>query len=138
VTTAGDLVGSGYLQRVHGMIEQKNHPAAQYWAERGMQMTPYDYRIPRWVARIAAVDGDPVLAERMLAIRLKVHPRLADALSDRAEAYRRAGQRDAAMGFYQDLVRVAPISSQPGVMGWGRSTSSAMNTPRPRTPSDRP
>lgn len=108
VTTAGDLVGSGYLQRVHGTIEQKNHPAARAWAQLGMRMTPFDYRIPRWVARMAAVDGDPVLADRMLAIRLRVHPTLADAFADRAEAYRRAGQRDAAMAFYLELVRVAP------------------------------
>lgn len=108
VTTAADLVGSGYLHEVHGNIELKNYRAAKGWFELGMRMTPYDYRLPKWVARIAAVEGDTVLAERMLAIRQRVHPRLADALDDRAQAYRQAGQRDAALGYFLDLVRIAP------------------------------
>jgi len=108
VTTGADLVGGGYLHEVHGNIELKNYRAAKGWFELGMRITPYDYRLPKWVARIAAVEGDTVLAERMLAIRQRVHPRLADALDDRAQAYRQAGQRDAALGYFLDLVRIAP------------------------------
>jgi tetratricopeptide (TPR) repeat protein len=108
VTTASDLVGSGYLQAVHQTIEQKNHQAAKYWYELGMKMTPFDYRLPKWMGRIAAVDGDVATADRILAIRQKLHPLLADALDDRAQAYRQAGRRDEAMRYFEELVRIAP------------------------------
>ena len=110
-----DLVGGGYLRHVRGQLEADRPPIAYEIALRARRMLPHDYRVFRWMARIAIRKNDAALADEMLAVRQRLHPWLADALVDRADFDRHNGLNDAALVRYTNLLKVAPNF----VSAWG-------------------
>jgi O-antigen ligase len=113
--TGSDLVGSGYLRHVRGQLEADRPQVAYAIALRAERMLPHDYRVYRWLARIAIRKNDQALADEMLATRLRLHPYLADALADRADFDRHNGRNEEALRRYQALLEVAPNF----VSAWG-------------------
>ena len=123
--TASDLVGNAYLKHIRGQLEADSTPNARAFAEVARRAAPHDYRVWRWISRIAIKLGDQAMLEQSLAARAKLHPHLADALSDRADFFRHGGQvttgpesarlRDEALARYQALLAVAPNF----VSAWG-------------------
>lgn len=106
--TASDLVGNAYLKNIRGRLEMDQTPVARAFSEAARRAAPHDYRVWRWISRIAIKLGDEPMLNDSLAARARLHPYLADALMDRADFSRHGGRRDEALARYQDVLTVAP------------------------------
>lgn len=115
VVASADLVGNSYLRHTRGRLEIDDPRGAFVFAQLARKAAPHEYRVHRWMARIATRQGDERLAEESYAMRRRVHPHLAESMADRADFYRRQQRNPEALAKYQELLAVAPNF----VSAWG-------------------
>jgi len=115
VITGADLVGDGYLKELHGRISIQDYRTAVLVGPRAEKMLGFDYRVFRWMTRLAIVMENPQLAEQGVQARLRMHPYMAEPLSDRMELERKMGRTKEAEKRGLELVQAAPNFAN----GWG-------------------